>query len=373
MTGVAGDLGRQLAVQLAAAPEIERVVAIDVLPPRGDLGGADFVRADIRNPVIAKIIVRERVDTVVHASVAATAAAAGGRSSTKELNVIGTMQLLAACQQSPQVSKLVVRSSSSFYGASHRDPAMFTEDMTAKRIPSGGYAKDVNEVESYTRGFARRRPDVSVTTLRLANVLGPSITTAMSGYFGLPVLPTVLGHNPRLQFLHERDALDVLQHAVVGGASGTYNVAGDGVMTLGQAARRLGRPTVALPAALVPTMGQALRQTRNADFSPDAIAHLTYGRGIDTTRMRSMLGFHPRFTTEGTFEDFVDSIAPGPLAPARVRAAERALLGTLTGSSRRGPEPVEWSGEAGRLDAAGTAPDPTPGAAGGRTRGGRHG
>src|SRR5689334_13419307 len=92
VTGVAGDIGRRLAARLAAAPGVERVIGVDVLPPRGALGDADFVRADIRNPVIAKVIVRERVDTVVHTSVTATSAAAGTRSSTKELNVIGTMQ-----------------------------------------------------------------------------------------------------------------------------------------------------------------------------------------------------------------------------------------------------------------------------------------
>ncbi len=150
--------------------------------------------------MIAKVIVRERVDTVVHTSVAATPAAAGGRTSMKELNVIGTMQLLAACQQAPDVRKLVVKSSAAVYGASNRDPAMFTEGMNAKRLPTSGFAKDVTEVESYIRGFARRRPDVAVTTLRIANVIGPRITSAMTGYFRLPVIPTVLGFNPRLQF-----------------------------------------------------------------------------------------------------------------------------------------------------------------------------
>ena len=215
VTGVAGDLGRRFAAQLSRSPEIDRVIGVDVVPPRGDLGQADFVRADIRNPVIAKVIVRERVDTVVHTSVAATPAAAGGRTSMKELNVIGTMQLLAACQQSPDVRKLVVKSSAAVYGASNRDPAMFTEGMNAKRLPSSGFAKDITEVESYTRGFARRRPDVAVTTLRIANVIGPQMTSAMTGYFRLPVIPTVLGFNPRLQFVHEQDALDVLEHATV--------------------------------------------------------------------------------------------------------------------------------------------------------------
>ena len=36
-----------------------------------------------------------------------------------------------------------------------------------------GYAKDSVEVEGYVRGFARRRPDVGVTTLRFANFVGP--------------------------------------------------------------------------------------------------------------------------------------------------------------------------------------------------------
>ncbi len=116
----------------------------------------------------------------------------------KELNVIGTMQLLAACQQSPDVRKLVVKSSAAVYGASNRDPAMFTEGMNAKRLPSSGFAKDITEVESYIRGFARRRPDVAVTTLRIANVIGPEVTTAMTGYFRLPVIPTVLGFNPQV-------------------------------------------------------------------------------------------------------------------------------------------------------------------------------
>ncbi len=336
VTGVAGDLGRRFAAQLSTSPEIERVIGIDTVPPRGDLGRADFVRADIRNPVIAKVIVRERVDTVVHTSVAATAAASGG-TSMKELNVIGTMQLLAACQQAPDVRKLVLKSSAAVYGASNRDPAMFTEGMNAKRLATGGFAKDVTEVESYTRGFGRRRPDVAVTTLRIANVIGPRITSAMSGYFRLPVIPTVLGFNPRLQFLHEQDALDVLEHATVRDVTGTFNIAGDGVLTLAQAVRRIGRPSLPLPGFAVPAFGSAIRQTRRADFSPEQVAFLTFGRGLDTTRMRSMLGFEPSYTTAAAFDDFAASLSPGIFGAERMRATESALVGALTsGRSSRG-------------------------------------
>ncbi len=111
------------------------------------------------------------------------------------------------------------------------------------------------------------------------------------------MIPTVLGFNPRLQFVHEQDALDVLEHATVSETTGTFNIAGDGVITLAQAVRRLGRPSLPLPGFAVPAFGSAIRQTRVADFSPEQVAFLTFGRGLDTTRMREMLGFEPGFTT----------------------------------------------------------------------------
>src|SRR5512138_1196741 len=166
VTGVSRDLGRRFARALATDPEVERVIGVDVVPPRGDLGDVSFVRADIRNPIIAKVIAKEDVDTVVHMSVIATPGSAGGRHTMKELNVIGTMQLLAACQKAPGLRHLVVKSTAGVYGSSPRDPAMFTEETGAKVLPHTGWGKDSVEVEGYVRGFSRRRPDVGVAQLR---------------------------------------------------------------------------------------------------------------------------------------------------------------------------------------------------------------
>lgn len=344
VTGVSRELGQRFARGLTADPDVDRVVGVDVTPPRGDLTGVQFVRADIRNPVIAKVIAKEDVDTVVHMSVVATPDGASGRASMKELNVIGTMQLLAACQRAAGVRHLVVKSSTTVYGASSRDPAMFTEDMAPKRLPRAGYAKDAYEVEGYVRGFARRRPDVTVTMLRCANSIGPRITSPLSQYFRLPVIPTVLGYDARLQFLHETDLLDVLRHATLAGVHGTFNVAGDGVLMLSQALRRLGRPTLPLPGFAMSSVGSVIRQTRLADFSPEQVAFLTYGRGVDTTAAAEVLGFRPALTTAEAFADFVDSLGPGLVAPSRLaleaagaldRAAARTSATTeLTGGGR---------------------------------------
>src|SRR6478672_4896889 len=310
VTGVSRDLGRRFARAVAGDPAVERVIGVDVVPPRGDIGDVSFVRADIRNPVIAKSIAKEDVDTVVHMSVISTPGSVGSRGTMKELNVIGTMQLLAACQKAPGLQHLVVKSTTTVYGASSRDPAMFTEDMEPRRAPRSGYAKDVAEIEGYVRGFARRRPDVRVTTLRAANVLGPHVSSPITSYFRLPVIPTVLGHDPRLQFLHEQDLIAVLQHAVAYEAPGVFNVAGDGVLMLSQAVRRLQRPSVPMPPVMVGALGSTLRSARVAEFSPEQLAFLTYGRGVDTTRMREVLKFEPTHTTAAAFADFASALAP---------------------------------------------------------------
>ncbi len=341
VTGVSRYLGGRFAQLLQADPDVSRVIGVDVVPPKQDLGDAEFVRADIRNPIIGKVITRAEVDTVVHMSVIATPVSAGSRATMKEINVIGTMQLLAACQKAPSVRKLVVKSSTSVYGSSPRDPAMFTEDLEPNAMARSGYAKDSVEVEGYVRGFARRRPDVAVTTLRFANFVGPKVATALTSYFSLPVVPTVLGYDPRLQFVHERDGLEVLWRTTLGDHGGTFNIAGDGVMTLSQAVHRAGRPSVPLPQLAAPWIGQALRRLGLADFSAEQIRFLTYGRVVDTSRMRDVLGFEPRYSTREAFDDFVaGQRLHGPLSADVVQAVEGRVLDALSSAGRAGQRAV---------------------------------
>lgn len=202
---------------------------------------------------------------------------------------------------------------------------MFAEDMAPRRPPRAGFAKDSVEVEGYVRGFSRRRPDVKVTTLRCANVVGPLIRTAFTNYLALPVVPTVLGFDPRLQFCHEEDALDVLHHATLAGVHGTFNVAGDAVLTLTQVVRRLGLPHIGVPSVVLSTLGSAIPQLQQADLAADQVAYLSYGRGLDTTAMRQILGFEPKFTTPEAFEDFARSARAGATHPEPGAGRERQV------------------------------------------------
>ncbi len=346
VTGVARRLGGRFVRRILREPGVERVIGVDAVPPEHRLGGAEFVQADIRHPAIARVLTEHAVDTVVHMDVNGTplgkrGSGRGSRSTVKETNVIGTMQLLGACQKTTSVRRLVVKSTTSVYGSAPRDPAVFTETTPPKSLPGGGFAKDAVEVEGYVRGFARRRPDVAVCVLRFANLLGPCADSPLAEYFSLPVLPTVLGFDPRLQFVHDDDAVEVLRIAAsepVRGTlnSGTFNIAGDGVVLLSQAARRLGRPTLPFFLPSVTWAGSALRALGMLDVSPEQIRLLTHGRVVDTTQMRETLGFHPRYTSAGAFADFTRSRGTGLLPPHTLaRTVDRIAAAVPAG---RGPK-----------------------------------
>ncbi|MQA08309.1 MAG: NAD-dependent epimerase/dehydratase family protein [Pseudonocardiaceae bacterium] len=317
VTGVGGHLGGRLVARLANNPNIERVIGVDTVAPTMRLlermGRAEFVRADIRNPLIAKVISNADVDTVVHASCTAHPAGPGRRTAIKEMNVIGTMQLLAACQRAPKVRKLVVKSTAAVYGASSRAPAVFTEDSKLVPSSSSGYSKDAVEVEGYVRGFSRRRPDVDVTVVRLTNLIGPSVDTVLTRYFSLPITPSVFGSDARMQFLHADDALTVLEQATLTKNPGVFNVGGDGVLTLSQAIRRARRFEVPVPRSVMPVAGRVFSGAPLVDFSTDQLQLLNFGRVVDTTRLKQDFGYTPKYSTREAFDDYVNGRALRPV------------------------------------------------------------
>ena len=327
VTGVTRYIGSALAGRLAANPDVDRVIGVDAALPepaaRVRMGEAEFARADIRSPIISKVIESAGVDTVVHASASSASAGSAARSMAKEMNVLGTMQLLAACQRNPSVRNLIVRSTSAVYGSSPRDPAVAMEDTPARAVPGSGIARDAVDIEGYVRGFGRRRPDVRIAVPRFAEIIGPTVRTPLTKYFSLsPFVPVAAGHDARIQLVHERDAVALLEHLVLGEFSGTVNVGGDGAMTVTQAIRRAGRLPLLIPSPALEGVGRLLRLLQFNGFSAAQVRSLTGGRVLDTTRLRGEVGFAPAFTTVAAFDDFVGRI--DPCAQVDDRAGRRA-------------------------------------------------
>jgi nucleoside-diphosphate-sugar epimerase/1-acyl-sn-glycerol-3-phosphate acyltransferase len=338
VTGAARSTGRRLVAALSADERVAGVVAVDDLPQPDAPHGVQTIQGSLDSPELVEALQSGGIDTLVHLGVTAEPQAAGGRAIMKERNVLGTMQLLAAAFHAPDLRRVVLKSTTAVYGAAPSDPAMWTESMHHE-TPRSGFGKDAIQVEDYVRSFDRRRPDVTVTILRLANQVGPTVSNPLTRYFELPACPTVLGFDPRLQFLHETDTERVLEIAVLGPpVRGTFNVAGDGVVLLSQAIRIAGRPPLPIPEPLVSVTAELLRNT--IDFSPEQVRFLQFGRVADTMAARDRLGFTPKWTSREAFRDFAGS----RLADRQEEVAELREFGEFLGRRLAGDYQVDEFG-----------------------------
>jgi UDP-glucose 4-epimerase len=305
ITGISRHLAAKLAQRLERDTDVESIVGVDVEEPEVDLERTEFVRADIRNPLIVKVLQASEADTLVHLNIIATPTRVGGRSVMKEINVIGSLQLFAASQKAKTLRKVVMKSTTAVYGAGPNDPAVFVEEMGMPSAPSSGYARDAMEVEQAARDYGRRRRGGGLTILRFANFMGSEIETPLTRYFSLPVVPTPLGFDPRIQFIHEDDAVEVLYRATRDDHPGIFNVAADGVLLLSQAVRICGKLSLPIPLPVATPLARAMRRLGLIDFPTDQLQFLVYGRVADNQRLKHEFGVTPRFTTRESLEEFV--------------------------------------------------------------------
>ena len=327
----------RLAKRLEGDGSVQAVIGVDLEEPPVPIKGLEFVKADIRSPFIARVLESTGVDTLVHTNIQSSPGRLGGRSQMKENNVIGTMQLLAAAQQAERIKRVVMKSSTAVYGSEPGDPSILAEDYDPGGVRLSGYGRDCAEAETNARDFGRRRADIDLVILRTQNVIGPTMRTNMTDYLSLPLVPTALGYDPRLQLLHEEDAVEALYLAALSEGRGIFNVAGDGVVYLSKAIRLLGRMELPMVSSLAEAAGVVLRRFGVIDFPIDQLRLLLYGRVVDTSRVKQELAFRPRYSTEASIIDFKQRRDHDVLVePASAPAWQRELVRHLAPGSSDG-------------------------------------
>jgi UDP-glucose 4-epimerase len=304
-TGVGSYLGTLLAARLERDPEVEAVVGLDMRAPRQPLARTEVIRADIRDPSIAPLVARAEVDTVVHNSIVRQPGPGMSPRAMHDINVIGSLQLLAACGHAPSIRAIVIRGSAGVYGAEPHAPQFLGEEMTRLFPSRTRFQRDVAEIENYFETYSRRRPQVICTMLRYQPAIGPSLDTQITRYLSQPACPTYLGFDPRIQLVHEDDALDSLIAAIRRPVRGAVNVAARGTIGLARMIRTARRPQLPIAGPLFGPIVGAARRVGLDSYSDDFRRLLRYGRGVDIARLEREVGHRPRYSTTEALEDWV--------------------------------------------------------------------
>ena len=318
VTGLSTYWGGRLAQALESFEHVEAIIGVDSGAPTRELERTEFVKVSNQHSLLERVVRAAEIDTVIDTRLVVNSLLASPQA-THENNVIGTLNILAACSgPSSPVRKIVFKSSAHRYGAEQDDPAFFTEEMRRPHPPRTRLERDIIDAEQSVTEFAERSPGVTVTVLRCANALGPDVDTPFLRMFRLPFVPMVLGFDPRLQFVHEDDVVHALEHAAFRVMPGIYNVAADGVLALSEVIGLLGKR----PLPLLPPWGtgMAAGTLRRLGFRiPDEVINLLrFGRGVDN-RLLKATGFDYSYTTRETVLKLAEHLRLAPV----LRGAEQ--------------------------------------------------
>jgi UDP-glucose 4-epimerase len=308
LTGAASFLGRNLIGVLEEDKSVSRIVALDVDAPQTAGKKTRLYEIDLTQPGselrAAEVLAAEEVDTVLH--LAFLASPSHGAAYAHELESVGTMRVLTACR-SARVRKLVQWSTTLLYGALPTNPNFLSERHPLRARRSDPFFADKIAAEAEASRFGARSGGGIVTILRTAPILGPTVSNYLTRYLARKVVPTMMGFDPLMQFLHEVDAIAAFKRALDRDVPGVFNIVGDGVLPLSTVVKLAGRLALPVPHPMARPLLQAAWNLHLSEAPSSFVDYLRFLCVADGERARRDLGFRAAFSTREALVDFASA------------------------------------------------------------------
>ncbi len=295
ITGIAGGQGRLLARRLL---ENYEVCGVDRVSWEGAPRGIRVQLVDLRKKKFEDVIRTELPTAIVHMGFVRHFRS--DEQTRHDVNVRGTKQLLDHCVNHG-VQKLVVLSSSYVYGAFPENPYFMDEDSPLSASRSYPEIRDLVEVDTLASAFLWRYPHIRTCVLRPVNVLGYYVHSMIAQYLRQRRIPTVMGFDPMMQFLHEEDLSEAIALALEHGLQGVFNVVGPGEVPLHTAIEETGGVAWPVPEPILRPMFARLFNLGLIPYPPGALDYIKFPITLSGSRFVEATNFHPLFGLEEIF------------------------------------------------------------------------
>ncbi len=300
VTGGNGFLGRSVVRGLAVAGH--EVVSTDLHTPEQPVSDVSHVVADVTDRAAVSTVVGEaRPEVVVHLAAIVTP----GRKSHRELeyavDVTGSRHVFDACVEH-RVGRVVVSSSGAAYGYHADNPAWISEDQPVRGNPEFAYSHHKGLVEQTLEKLRTTHPELEQVVLRIGTILGDDVDNQITALFQRPRLLKIKGADSPFVFIWDTDVVTIMERAVTGPATGIFNVAGDGALTIDEIATRLGKPVLTIPEPVLRgalAIGKRLGLTA---YGPEQTRFLQYRPVLANQRLKDVFGYIPTHTSAEAFD-----------------------------------------------------------------------
>jgi UDP-glucose 4-epimerase len=302
ITGVSGYLGSRLLHRLTRADGVERIVGIDLNPPRAESPKLRFYRRDVREP-FTDVMMGNHVDAAVHLAFAVrpTHDVEGAR----QIDIDGARNFIEACQKA-SVECVVYLSSHTAYGPHPDNPIPLTEDAPLRPIRGFQYSWDKGEADRMFQDLMERCPDLRVNVVRACSILGPEGIGSVSTGMFQKVMIRLIGYDPLVQFLHEEDLAELMLTLIRSRKRGVFNAGGEGALRYREVIDATGRPCVPVPAKMLSLLlTLSWRLKLQSESPPGGLDFIKYPIVVSTEKVRKEVGFAFRYTTRETLESYL--------------------------------------------------------------------
>jgi UDP-glucose 4-epimerase len=302
VTGACGLVGSRVVARLAPGM---RVIALDLREPDPEhrMDGVIPLVGDIRDAGLGKVFTEYGVDTVVHLAAVVTPGPNSSRALEYEIDVVGTGNVLDACVESG-VRQLIYTSSGAAYGYHADNPVPLRETDPLRGNQAFAYAWHKRLAEERLAAAREAHPELGQLVFRVGTILGERVASPITALFERPVIIGVSGSETPFVLVWDEDVAACIVKGIRERRTGVFNLAGDGAVTLREIAKRLGKPYLPLPPAL---LGGALRWLQQLGLSargPEQVDFLRYRPVLDNQALKAEFGFTPRFDSAACFEAY---------------------------------------------------------------------
>ncbi|HEU4598734.1 MAG TPA: NAD-dependent epimerase/dehydratase family protein [Solirubrobacterales bacterium] len=317
VTGPTGEIGKPLMAELERRPEVGSVLGMarrPFDPAEEGWGKVSYRRGDILDRgALAALF--DGADVAVHLAFAIF----GSREETRKVNLEGTRNVFEAAIRAG-VSRLVYASSVAAYGFHPENPQPLTEDVPTSGSDDFYYSSQKAELEDLLEELlvgtsveayvfrpcivAGPRATMLIKQTVDAVRLGDPVPLVRRGIERLPLARPVLPDpGISIQLVHHDDVAGAMAAAICGnGPPGAYNLAGEGVVGIGDIAHSIGWRSVPVPGPAVSVGAAAAKRFTFASPKLEWATALDTPVLMDTTKARRDLGWKPQCDALETLE-----------------------------------------------------------------------
>jgi UDP-glucose 4-epimerase len=337
ITGATGNVGTSVLDALADDDAVTEVIGIARRAPALSPPKSRWVLADVARDELVPHL--RGAAAVVH--LAWQIQPSRDVEQLRRTNVVGTERVLRAAVDAG-VRAIVHASSVGAYspgpdgGVDEPAEALVDESWPTHGVDDSTYARHKAYCERLCDIVEAAHPAIAVVRLRPGLIFKRSAASGIRRLFlgslfpspllrggVLPVLPDPTGL--RVQAVHSLDVGEAyrlaLHAAVAGQARGAYNVAAEPILDARALGRILDARTVPVPPRLLRPLAAATWRLRLHPVEPGWTALALAAPLLDTTRIRTELGWAPRHAADEAVAELLEGIRSGdglgtpPLAP----------------------------------------------------------